>query len=479
MKPQHARMLKQAWSLDRSGQAEQALAAYQAFLRVEPRSAVGWADLGGLCLVLGRLDEAQRACRQALQIDPGHRTAQINLAGALVDLGRLDEAETLCRRALALDPQSMDGLLALGKCLIRKGDQAQGRMVLREARIQGLARGAAPELLKHVSAMQGDWVALREDLERGLLHFSGAERDHEEAHIRLLFGELARGWSLNEARLKIPGLILPERHFSEPRWNGEPFPGRTLLLHWEQGFGDTVMFVRYAARVKALGGRVLLAAQRELADLLATCPGVDAVIPHGDPLPPFDLQIPLLSLPQVFGTELGSIPAEIPYLGVPQRVPNREAILRVLADAAGKVKVGLAWAGKPEHKRDRERSLAGAALAPLAALPGVAWHSFQLGGGQAAPLPGLVSLAPLLSSFSDTAYALSGMDLVICVDTALAHLAGAMGIPALVLLPFVPDFRWLLHRDDSPWYPSLRLYRQPLPGDWAAVIGKLVADLNA
>jgi hypothetical protein len=206
---------------------------------------------------------------------------------------------------------------------------------------------------------------------------------------------------------------------------------------------------------------------------------VDQVIPHGDPLPPFDLQVSLLSLPQVFATELGSIPAEIPYLGVPERVPNREPIVRILAASAGKVKVGLAWAGGTTYKRDNERSLAAGALAPLGVLPGVAWHSFQVGAEQAVPLPGMVPLAPLLSTFSDTAYALSGMDLVISVDTVVAHLAGALGIPTLVLLPFAPDFRWLLHREDSPWYPTLRLYRQPLPGDWAAVIGKVLADLRS
>jgi cytochrome c-type biogenesis protein CcmH/NrfG len=477
--PAHARLLRQARDLDRAGHGDAALAAYRAFLREEPHSAPGWADLGGLCLVLGRHEEGAQACREALGIDPQHRTGLINLAAALVELGRLDEAEILARRALALDPRAMDALLALGKCLIRKGDLDQGRAVLGEARRRGLEQHAAPGLLKHVAAMQGDWAALREDLERELPTFSGPVRRHEEAHIRLLFGELALGWDLNEARTEIPGLVLPERRFAEPRWDGGPFPGRSLLLHWEQGFGDTLMFLRYAPRVKALGGRVLVSAQRALADLAATCPGVDQVIPHGDPLPPFELQISLLSLPQVFRTDLGSIPADIPYLGVPPRVPNREAILGLLAGAAGRVKVGVAWAGKAGYKRDHERSLPAGTLAPLGALPGVAWFSFQVDGEQAAPLPGLVRLAPLLEDFSATAYALSGMDLVICVDTALAHLAGAMGIPTLVLLPFVPDFRWLLHRDDSPWYPSARLYRQPLPGDWPAVVGRVLADLSS
>jgi hypothetical protein len=237
------------------------------------------------------------------------------------------------------------------------------------------------------------------------------------------------------------------------------------------------MFVRYAARVKALGGTVLVLAQRELADLVATCPGVDQVIAHLDPIPPYDLQVPLLSLPSIFKTDLGSIPGSIPYLGLPQRIPNRLAIAERLAGSAGQTRIGLAWAGSPTHTRDGERSLPPAALAPLGALPGVAWHCFQLGRTEPAPLPGLVDLAPLLSTFADTAYALSGMDLVICADTALAHLAGAMGIPTLILLAFGPDFRWLLHRDDTPWYPTARLYRQPVPGDWTTVIQRVLDDL--
>jgi hypothetical protein len=237
------------------------------------------------------------------------------------------------------------------------------------------------------------------------------------------------------------------------------------------------MFIRYASRVKALGGRVLLLAPGPIADLAATCRGVDQVIPERDPLPPFDLQISLLSLPQVFRTDLGSIPADIPYLDVPAAVPNRKPIAELLAAAAGKVRIGIVWSGNGLFMNDQDRSMKAEVLAPLAALPGVAWFSFQVWGEQAAPLPGLVALKPLLSTFSDTAYALSGMDLVISVDTVLAHLAGALGIPTLVLLQFHPDFRWLLDRTDSPWYPTARLYRQPVPQNWGTVIRKVLADL--
>jgi hypothetical protein len=240
------------------------------------------------------------------------------------------------------------------------------------------------------------------------------------------------------------------------------------------------MFARYIPRVKALGGRVILETQLPLLDVARTCKGVDEAFPQGASLPPFDLHASLLSLPWLLRTELHSIPAEIPYLDVPQQVPHKQAIaeLLALAETHRKLRIGLVWAGNPDHKRDAERSIPAKALAPLAILPGVAWFSFQFDPRDSPPLPNLVPLSSMLGNFSDTAYALSGMDLVISVDTALAHLSGALGIPTLLLLAYQPDFRWLLGRDDSPWYPTMRLYRQPTFGDWGSVVQKLVADLN-
>jgi hypothetical protein len=470
--------LKKAQSLIATQQWDLALTACKSYLEMEPDSADGWADLGGVLVQMGRFGEAIQACRRAVGIQDRHPAARINLATSLLAMGQLDEAEALCRHRLATQPPSVDALLVLGKCLLCKGNQAEGQAVLRQVQAEGSRRRLAPERLLQASLLLGGWAEIRNHLEQQLTRYSGPARVYEEAHIRLLFGEMPLGWDLYESRLEAPGLSVPERHFPEPRWNGEPFPGRTLLLHFEGGFGDTLMFVRYAARVKALGGNVLVSAQGPLADLVATCPGVDQVIPHGEPLPPFDLQVSLASLPQVFRTDLASIPAEIPYLDVPERVPNRKAIVAVLAAAKGKVKIGLAWSGNNSFKKDQDRSLPAEILAPLGALPGVAWHSFQVWGEQAAPLPDMVALKPLLGNFADTAYALSGMDLVITVDTALAHLAGAMGIPALVLLPFQPDFRWLVERDDTPWYPTLRLYRQPIPGNWGTVIRQVLRDLK-
>ena len=297
--------------------------------------------------------------------------------------------------------------------------------------------------------------------------------------LSLRLGDMPGGWDQYEARWLMPGLVVPERNFPQPRWQGQPFARRTLLLHFEQGLGDTLMFVRYATQAKALGGRVLLAAQVPLADLVATCPGVDEVIPHGAPLPPFDFHLPLLSLPAVFRTTLDSIPAEVPYLDIPTTVPNREWIARTLAVSQGQTRIGLVWAGSRTHKGDAQRSIPPSVFEALGALHDVAWYSFQIDTVDLPSLPGLISLDPMLRNLSSTAYALSGMDLVITVDTALAHLAGALGIPTLLLLPFFPDWRWLLGREDSPWYPTLRLYRQSMPGDWSGVLGRVVADLSS
>ncbi|HJV22378.1 MAG TPA: glycosyltransferase family 9 protein [Holophagaceae bacterium] len=302
--------------------------------------------------------------------------------------------------------------------------------------------------------------------------------EYERGYLNLLRGDLKTGWAQFEARLRVPGYVPPAKRFPQPRWTGGSFEGKTLLVHFEQGFGDTLMLVRYLPLVKARGGRVLLLVQPQFAYLMTTLQGPDQVVAFGhEELPPFDLQVSLFSLPAIFGTGLDSIPCDIPYLGIPRSVPNREALAALLAESEGQTRVGLAWGGNPVHPRDAQRSIPPALLDPLGAIPGVAWHSFQLGREDRPSLPGLVSLAPLLQTFSDSAYALSGMDLVITVDTALAHLAGALGIPTLLLVSHAPDFRWRLDREDSPWYPSMRIYRQPRCGEWAPVIQQLLSDL--
>jgi hypothetical protein len=386
-----------------------------------------------------------RAYQQFLTSNPESVEGWAEYAELLREAGHFDLAEVSCRRALQIDTLHTDAANTLGQVLIQKGD----------------------------------WPGLRREMERRLAGCIGIAALWEQSNVTLLFGDLPLGWHQYESRWLIPGLIGPERSLAEPLWRGEPFPEKTLLLHWEQGQGDTLMFIRYAAQAKALGGKVLVEVQPSVAGVVATCPGVDEVVPYGMPLPPFDLHLPMLSLPAVFETRLDTIPAQIPYLAVPEEIPNRGPIARILAPTQGLTRIGLVWSGSATNTYDSHRSIPAEVLQPLADLPGVVWHSFQPEPSGEPPFPGIIPFGPLLSSFSDTAYALLGMDLVITVDTAVAHLAGALGIPTFILVASLPDWRWLMGRDDSPWYPTMRIYRQQIHGDWRPVIQQVARDLTA
>ncbi len=474
-----AKCLARARELARAGEREQVLQALMTYLELRPRDASVWSNVGGLLLALQRLEEAQEACGKALAIDPRHPAALHHLAETYLRLGRLDESEGLFRRVLAMEPGHLEARLSLGECLLAKRVPEAAQVVLEKALRQAPANLKAHQIQGQILYGQGRWAEFSAELERFGKHApSSAYLEFERGFENLLRGVMPLGWLQWEARLRVPGCVATERNFAEPQWKGESFPGRTLLVHYEQGFGDTVMLVRFLPEVKARGGRVVLLVQPQFAYLMTTCQGVDQIIPQGDPLPPFDFQVSLFSLPAVLQTDLHSLPAEVPYLGIPQQVPNRQGIAEVLMASEGRVRIGLVWAGNPGHRRDAERSLPVPLLNRLGALPSVAWHGFQLGRAEEPALPGYVSLAPLLSTFSDTAYALSGMDLVITVDTALAHLSGAMGIPTLLLITFAPDFRWMLDRDDSPWYPTMRIFRQPRPGDWDSVMDGLLRELG-
>jgi Flp pilus assembly protein TadD len=474
-------LLQDAHRLDREGRWVEAAKAYAALLALQPEFAEAWSDFSGLLLVSGKLEQAKEACHRALDIDPICLGARINLGCILMKQGQWDEAEGYFRRVLAMDPSRNDARLALAGGLMNKGDLESAEAELKRAMTQDPGNLEAHKMLSRILVQRGDLSAACQEIQR-LFAWKGVPSCEEErwelSNMSLLFGDMPRGWEQYEARLQRPEGSKPQSHPDHPRWEGGPFVGKTLLVDWEQGLGDTLMFVRYAPLVKALGGRVLWSVQPSLADLVATCPGVDEVIPMGGPLPPFDLHVPLLSLPWVFRTDLTSIPAEIPYLQTPGHVPNRTRLAEVLNASTGRIRIGLAWAGNPVHVRDTERSMPAAVLEPLAALPGVAWHSFHFGPPEDVPLPGVIALAPLLSSFSDTAAVVAAMDLVITVDTALAHLAGALGIPIFLLLHAFPDWRWFLTGQDSPWYPTMRIYRQPHPGDWESVLRQVIADLS-
>lgn len=447
----------------------EAAASHRRALAFQPESAVVHFHLGNALVALGEKAAAADCYRTALGARPDYPDALANLGLMLFDDGQIDEAMALYRRALALDPASATVHNNLGNACVRQGDFVAATASYEQA-IKLDPRYVAP----HINL--GNAMLERGDPATAIACYDSAlclAPDQVEAHrnlglVRLLLGDFAGGWP--EWRWPAPG---PAR-FPQPEWRGEPLDGAAILLHAEQGFGDILQFVRYVPLVAARGGRVILEVPGELRRLLGCMAGADAVVVCGEALPDFAWHCSLLSLPLAFGTELGTIPDSVPYI----EIPATAALPPVPGTA---LKVGLVWAGRPEHNRDRIRSLPLAALASLARLRGVAFYSLQKGTAMEqiadAALP-LVDLASRLDDFVDTAAAIAALDLVITVDTSVAHLAGALGRPVWLLLPQVPDWRWLLGREDSPWYPSARLFRQPIAGDWQTVVDRVAVALE-
>jgi tetratricopeptide (TPR) repeat protein len=421
---------------------EAAIAHYQRAAALRPDYAEAHYNLGNALQTLSRLDEAVAAYERALAVRPGYAEALNNLGNALQTLDRLDEAVARFDAALTARPDYAAALNNLGNAL-----QALNR---HEAAIPCHARARA--LQPERSAAQ--W---------------------NEALARLAIGDFAEGWRHYEARWDAEGTGQRRRQFAAPQWRGEALEGRTILLHAEQGLGDTLQFARYVPMVAARGGRVVLEVQRPLVPLLAGLLGVAIIVAQGETLPSFDVQSPLLSLPLAFGATLATIPAQIPYLAAP---PERLARWRAVIGERARPRIGLAWAGNPANRFDRRRTMPLKHLAPLLATPGASFFALQkdLRPGDAEILRqfGEVSvLSERLADFADTAAVACELDLVISICTSVAHLAGGLGRPLWVMLPFSADFRWFRERSDSPWYPTARLFRQSAPGGWDGVVAQV------
>lgn len=375
--------------------------------------------------------------RRAIAAAPGSGALLCNIAAALHQRGQRWKAGICWRHALALDPT------------LAQAHEILGTINQEEGRLQ-----AAIAFFRHATVIDPD---------RAGAHV-------EEAMCHLLAGDYPRGWQQYRWRWR-GDAVQAARRFTQPEWNGQDIAGRTILLHAEQGYGDTLQFCRYVPLV-ARQARVILEVQPPLRRLLNGMTGVIRVVGRGEALPPFDLHCPLMSLPAIFGTALQTIPAQIPYLTVE---PGRTALWRSRLPE-NQPQVGLCWAGHPAHRRDGERSLPLARLRPLLRHRGAGWHVLQKDMRPADRLA--LSTVPWLaehrfSDFADTAALIAVLDLVVTVDTAVAHLAGALGVPTWLMLPWVGDWRWLGGRDDSPWYPSLRIFRQPIPGDWDSVLARV------
>jgi tetratricopeptide (TPR) repeat protein len=464
-------------ALKTQGKLEAAVAAYRKSVQLRPGVAEVYSNLGVAFHDLSKFDEAAGACMEAIRLNPLYADGYYNLGNAFKSLRNLDEAESAYRRAIELKPAHAEAYSNLGVVLHDQSKLQEAAAAFRKA-IE-----FKPDCFEAYNNL-GIAFLDEGDLDTAIELFNKAVRklDYGEAHWNLavgslLKGDFSRGWREFEWRWKWKDFPSPVRNFSQPQWLGEDVVGRRVLLHAEQGLGDTIQFVRYASQVTARGATVILECPPELFRLLKDLPGIHQTIIAGQSLPEFDLQCPLLSLPLAFGTQLESIPCSIPY--IPADPQLAQTWIEEIADKSPDLKVGLVWAGSPIHTKNKRRSMELRQFSPLSAVRGVKFYSLQK-GAPAKQLHDsdvglkLNDLTHKLTDFADTAAVIANLDLVITVDTAVAHLAGAMGKPVWVLLPFVPDWRWMMDREDSPWYPTMRLFRQKAAGQWDEVIERVV-----
>jgi Flp pilus assembly protein TadD len=451
---------------------EDALAAYREALALAPDLAAARASVGLLLKEQGHLDQAIIELRRALALAPNDTGARVALGATLIELDRPDEAEPELRAALALTPDNAMALNNLGLVQHARGEVADAITSLTEARrlrpdLAGIAANLAAALRDG-----GALDAALAEVEAAL----SVEPGNADAHfvagtIHLARGDFARGWAGFAWRDRVHRA--PARPPVPPAWDGSPLDGRALLVRPEQGLGDMIQFCRYVPLIR--GGRVIVAAPAPLLRLLRTLPGEAEVVPAEGATPPADIACSVLDLPVLFGTSLESIPATIPYL---RAEPDAAARWRLRVNALERRAIGLCWAGGARYQHDRRRSIPEEVLSPLADVPGIRFVSLQKDAPQAPDLP-LVDWTEELDDFADTAALIAALDLVITVDTAVAHLAGALGRKVWLLNRFGGDWRWLLDRDDSPWYPTLRQFRQPALHDWASVIARIRCEFAA
>jgi tetratricopeptide (TPR) repeat protein len=502
---------------------DEALASYARVLAIDPKSAQAHGNCGAVLHELDRFDEALASCDQALALRPDlaelhairgnalcglkrYEEALIsydralalrpaiaevhfNRGNALHELRRFEDALTSYERALALRPDHVEAHYNRGNALhlLQRFEEAltsyQRALALRPDHAEAIAnRGATLHDIKRYDEALESYqraLALRPDF---------ADAHYNEAICRLLLGDFDRGWKKHEWRWQTAQLRNAKRNVPQPLWLGsEEIEGRTILLHAEQGLGDTIQFCRYVPLLAGRGARVILEVQRPLRELMTTLSGAVQVVSRGDPLPPFDLQCPLLSLPLAMATRLESIPSVAPYLAAGES-KTRAWQKRLGADH--KPRIGIVWAGSPRkelpgaNRIDSQRSIAFDQLAPLLQLAECSFYSLQKGDDAVRQLRAscwrhaVVDWTDDLADFSDTAALMQNLDLIISVDTSVAHLAGALGKPFWLLNRYNTCWRWLADREDSPWYPTARLFRQDSSREWAPVIARVAAALS-
>lgn len=473
-------------ALENIGRLDEALASYDVAAGLDPRDAVARCNGGNALLALNRPEEALARYDRAISLAPNHVDAHFNRGSALLMLERHDEALASYDKASLLRPEHADTFYNQGLALVRLGrpDEAVARLD-RAVELQPdhadawTNRGNALRTIRrHDEASASYDRAI--DLEPG-----NARAHFNKAELALSLGDLAQGWPLYEWRWQLDDVRPLARNFSQPTWRrSEPIAGRRLLLHAEQGLGDIIQFCCYAPVLARQGADVMFEVPRNLRRLLAGVAG-DGVtlVERGDELPEFDVHCPLMSVPGLVGTTLDTIPAPVPYLTAE---PDRVSRWRERLPGEG-LRIGIAWQGNPAGTVDRGRSAALAEFAPLARLPGVRLVCLQKQHGldQLDHLPPGMTVETLGESFDagpdaflDAAAVMMTLDLVVSTDTAIVHLAGALGRPVWIALKAVPHWTWMIDREDSPWYPSARLFRQDTDGDWRGVFERMAAELT-
>lgn len=464
------------------GELDQAEQCFNLALAVRPDSAEALSNLGSALHDRKQYDAAAAMMRRALEINPDFVQAHNNLGAVLQDQKRFDEALEQYRAALALDEKSVESLINVGAVQQMQGHPEQSLDFQRRAlAIDPNNSRAHYSMAAALHALHRTDEAIENYAEAIRLKPDYAEAYYNRSFVWLSRGDFARGWPDYEWRFRCKDYV--GRRFDAPRWDGSPLAGRTLLVHAEQGLGDTMHFIRYVKLLEGSGGSVIVEVQPALLPLLKAS-GLTKVIGGGTPLPRFDVHASLLSLPGLLGTNLENIPAKVPYLATdPRQAKEWRGRLRAMPG----FKVGIVWQGNLAYAFDHLRSIPLVEFAPLAKVSGVQLLSLQKGPGQeqlaaCADRFTAIDLGSTLDSqggaFVETAAVMCNLDLVVTSDTAGAHLAGALGVPTWLALAHAPEWRWLVDRDDSPWYPTMRLFRQPQPGEWAAVFDRMAAELE-
>lgn len=479
------RLLQSAAEHQRAGRLAEAEPIYRRVLKSHPRNTDALYLLGLLTQATGRFAESAELFQRAVHENPRSAKYLVNLGLCLggMGLGRTSEALDALRAAVAIDPDIPAAWSNLGNEFLHDLNFEQAIDAYQRA--LRLKPDFADAQLNLGAAFQETEPTLQPAIaayERAIL----LQPDFATAHWNLGFallltGDYTRGLREYEWRLKTHSIVQP-RNLPAPRWDGGDLTGKRILLHAEQGLGDTIHMARYIPMVSQRGGTVILECPAALVRLLRDLPGLTQILAAGEPLPAFDLHCPLMSLPLMFGTTPATIPWSGPYLHSDPKLMEHWS-QRMPAEA-NRPRIGLVWAGRPENKVDRKRSMRLEQFAPLSGIKGARFFSLQKGPAavQARRPPAgmeLIDWTEDLRDFTDTAAMLANLDLIVTVDTSIAHLAGAMGRRAWVLLPRSPDWRWMLDREDSPWYPTLRLFRQIVRGDWSDVMGRLLRRVAA